>query len=221
MFGQAHAGLGWMIGALVPGSDRRLRGWCFGASLAPDIDSVLRPLSSHWHDLWHHTFGHNVFFGVLVTAAAWLHHLHRPLSRRVYASALTAACFAIHILTDMKLSGWEVYIFWPVNRVGVEFHPNYSLMQPVNMWLVYFFLIAPFFVWIVRPVTPLDLLSARLDRIVLNFFRRKTAACATCSQPCNNACDACGKPACMKHGAVGWRFRIRCPACRDCGVPGG
>lgn len=214
MFGQAHAGLGWMIGALAPGSDRRLRGWCFGASLLPDIDSVLRPISSQLHDLWHHTFGHNIFVGALITAAAWWHHRDRPIRRRLYAAGLTALCFTLHILTDMKFSGWEVYIFWPLNHVGYEFDPNYSLMSPINSWLVYIFIIAPFFVWIVRPVTPLDLISARLDRIVLNFFRAKTLPCKACGTRCNNACDGCGQPVCMKHGAVDWRFRIRCPACR-------
>ena len=40
MYGQAHAGLGWVIGTLAPHSDRRLRVWCTAAAILPDIDAL-------------------------------------------------------------------------------------------------------------------------------------------------------------------------------------
>ena len=36
----AHAGVGWTIGVLAPGSDRRLRACCLGAAIIPDIDAL-------------------------------------------------------------------------------------------------------------------------------------------------------------------------------------
>lgn len=39
MYGQTHAGLGWVIGVLPSASDRRLRAWCVAAALLPDLDA--------------------------------------------------------------------------------------------------------------------------------------------------------------------------------------
>jgi hypothetical protein len=129
------------------------------------------------------------------------------------ATTLVAVCWASHILTDMKLSGWEVYLYWPFSERGYGFQPIWALGHPLNLWLAYIFMILP---WVLAPwkgVTPLELISPRLDRILLNAFRKKTWDCATCLAPCNNECDTCAKPACMKHGRINWRFRITCPAC--------
>ena len=53
---------------------------------------------------------------------------------------------------------------------------------------------AVFLAWL-RGVSPLELVSPRLDRIVLNFFRKRTALCHACERPCNEVCDTCKKPA--------------------------
>jgi len=37
---EAHAGLGWAVGVLAPGSDRRLRNCCVAAAVLPDVDAV-------------------------------------------------------------------------------------------------------------------------------------------------------------------------------------
>ena len=62
---EAHAGLGWAIGVLAPGSDRRLRNWCVSAAVLPDVDALTYVLGDVAYGRWHHTFGHNVFLGAL------------------------------------------------------------------------------------------------------------------------------------------------------------
>jgi inner membrane protein len=213
MYGQTHAGLGWVIGVLPPSSDRRLRAWCTFAAILPDIDAGAILFGLDAYGRWHHKPGHNVFLGVACVMAAGAHFWSRPLRQRIVAVFLVAVCFASHILTDMKLSGWEVYLYWPFSERGYGFQPIWALGHPLNTWLAYIFMILPWQLAFWKPVTPLELVSPRLDRIFLNAFRKKSWACETCKGPCNNECDKCAKPTCMKHGRINWRFRITCPAC--------
>jgi membrane-bound metal-dependent hydrolase YbcI (DUF457 family) len=214
MFGQTHAGLGWVIGMAAPTSDRRLRIWCTAAAILPDVDALAMLAGPDNYTKYHHTFGHNIFTGMIcVAAAAWY---FRNASNRAWlaAIALVAICFASHILTDMKLSGWELHLLWPVNKVrGFEFHPNLQLGHPVNFVLVSVFMIVP---WALAPwkgVSPLEIISPRLDHLVLNLFRKRNRNCASCGRPCNNRCETCTRPVCLRHGRIGWRFRVTCPAC--------
>ena len=213
MYGQTHAGLGWVFGLLPPASDRRLRAWCAAAAVLPDLDAGAMLFGMDAYVRWHHKPGHNVFLGVLCVGAAFAHFLGRPARQRWTAVTLVALSYASHILTDMKLSGWEVYLYWPFSERGYAFQPMLALGHPINTWLAGIFMTLPWLLALWKPVTPLELISPRLDRIFLNAFRKKTLSCASCGVACNNGCDACGKPACMKHGRLDWKFRISCPAC--------
>ena len=213
MYGQAHAGLGWVIGVAAPSTSRRLRAWCTAAALLPDADAAAMLFGVDAYARYHHKPGHNVFLGVLCTLVALMHFWKRPIRERLAAVLLVAICFASHILTDMKLSGWGVYLFWPFDERDYQFHPNLGLGDPINTWLVYGLMILPFLLAFWKPVTPLELISPRLDKIFLNAFRKRTSACASCGRPCNNVCDRCGSAACMKDSNINLTFRITCKAC--------
>jgi hypothetical protein len=213
MFGQAHAGLGWVVGVVAPTSDRRLRVWCTAAAILPDVDALSHLLSKEQYDYWHHTFGHNVFLGALTAAVALWHFRARPIGSRLWATFLVAACFASHLLTDMKLSGWELYLLWPFSHVGYEFQPNLQLGHPINMVLVYVLMVLPWLLAFWRGVTPLEILSPRLDRLVTNLFRAKPLSCVSCERSCNNRCYRCEAPVCSRHGRIGLTFRLACPKC--------
>jgi len=213
MYGQTHAGLGWVIGAIAPSSDRRLRAWCTAAAVLPDFDAAAMLWGIDSYVRWHHKPGHNVFVGAICVILAMLHFRQRPWKQWVTAVVLVAICWASHILTDMKMSGWEVYLFWPFSERPSSFSPMWSLGHPVNTWLAYIFMTLPWVLALWRPVTPLELISPRLDRIFLNAFRKRTSSCGTCGRPCNQTCDRCGGATCMKDGNLDWRFRITCRPC--------
>ncbi len=204
---EAHAGLGWALGVLAPGSDRRLRAWVTLAAVLPDIDAA----AYFWGDVaytnYHHTFGHNVFLGALVAGAAAAHH-----PRRILAGAVTALSFGLHLVTDMKLSAYPVALFWPRSDRWYEFTPNLGLASPINTWLVYAGIALAVVLAFVKKVSPLDLVSPRLDRIVLGFFRAKTLTCK-CGRRCNEVCDGCAAPVCLRCGHVSLRFLVHCPDC--------
>ncbi len=217
MLGQAHAGLGWLIGTASPTSDRRLRIWCTAAAVLPDVDALTILAGKEYYDRFHHTFGHNIFIGALcVFAAAWF---FRRSPTRTWLAAVTfvALSFSSHILTDMKLSGWELHLLWPLRRQGFEFHPNLQLGHPINLLLVAVLMILPFALAFWKGVTPLEIVSPRLDRLFLNLFRPRNRECSVCARACNNRCDDCTKPVCMRHGKIGGRFRLRCPPCASAG----
>jgi inner membrane protein len=215
---ESHAGLAWAIGVLTPGSDRRLRWWAVLAGMLPDIDASAYLFGDEAYMNYHHTFGHNVFLGVLVTVAAGLHggrgaaKEERP-RRALLVATVAALCFASHILTDMKLSAYPVVLFWPASRREYELTPNLGLGAPINTWLVYASAVVAALLGFAKGVTPLDLISPRLDRIFTNAFRRKTAGCSACARKCNELCDGCLKPVCLRCGRVSLRFRVACPAC--------
>jgi membrane-bound metal-dependent hydrolase YbcI (DUF457 family) len=118
MHGQTHVGLGGVIGVLAPEIDRRLRGWCTAAAILPDVDAGAMLFGIEAYVRWHHKPGHNIFLGILCVAGALVHFWKRPGRQRWIAGILVAVCFASPILTDMKLSGWEVYLYWPFSERG-------------------------------------------------------------------------------------------------------
>jgi hypothetical protein len=211
---EAHAGLGWTIGALLPSGDRRLRNWCLAAAVLPDADAVSFLFGPVAYGRWHHTFGHNVFLGLACVALAASHHRRRGARRAALAGALVAVCFASHLLADAKLSAYTVKPFWPVSSAEYEFTPNLALAAPINTYLVYASFATALGLALWRKRTPLDVVSPRLDRMVVQAFRRRDLACRACGRACNARCDGCGAPTCLRHARVGPRLLVNCPGCR-------
>lgn len=217
MLGHAHAGMGWVIGALAPTSDRRLRIWCTAAAVLPDIDALTHLAGGEAYDRWHHTFGHNIWAGALVVMAAAVSFRNSSFRSWLTAVAFVAVAFASHLLTDMKFSGWPVYLLWPANRKAFEFAPMLPLGHWMNLVLVGVFSVLPFVLARWKMASPLEIISPRLDHLVLNFFRAKNRNCCACAKPCNHRCDGCTRPVCLRHGKLGWRFRLQCPSCASRG----
>lgn len=210
---ESHAGLGWLLGNVAPGTDRRLRGWAVAAAVLPDVDAVAYLFGPEAYGRYHHTFGHNVFLGLAVAAAAALHHRGAGARRALVAASLVAVAFATHLLTDMKLSAYAVHLLWPVSDRGFEFVPNLGLGAPVNTFLAYAsFATAALIAFLLRR-TPLELVSGRLDARVVRALSPRRLACAECGAPASDSCDACGRASCARHGRIGRGFRLSCAAC--------
>jgi hypothetical protein len=213
MLTQSHAAVGWVLGTVWPGSDRRLRNWCVAASVLPDLDAATYLFGVSAYKDWHHVLGHNVALGVLCAALAGWHDRGKGPRGVLTAAALVAVSFGLHLLADMKLSDWGVALAWPFSKHIYELHPNHGIGAPVNLALV----ALAHVIWIplawLRGVTPLDLISPRLDALFMNLFRPKTAACGDCSRSCNQACETCARPLCLRHARLVGFFHVRCRAC--------
>src|SRR5258708_10469052 len=128
---------------LPPPTDRRLRAWCTLAAVIPDFDAGAMLFGMDAYVRLHHKPGHNVFFCILFILAAYPFFHRRPLKERAVAMALVMIAIASHILTDMKLSGWEVYLFWPFSERGYGFQPILALGHPINLWMAGIFMTLP------------------------------------------------------------------------------
>jgi hypothetical protein len=203
---EAHATLGWAIGNLG-GGDRRLRNYCVLGAILPDIDATPYLFGPQAYGDWHHTFGHNVFlwaaFGAWVT---WK-------SRSWRAAILGGLSFGSHLLTDAQLSGWVLYLFWPLSSEGYLFPGAVGLDAPINYWLVYLSPVVVVILAVLFKRTPVDIVSPALDRMIIAFFREKRLGCGSCSRKCNQLCDNCGTATCIRHANITRRFRLLCPIC--------
>lgn len=210
---EAHAGLGWLIGNLPPTSDRRLRNWCLAAAVVPDVDAVAYLFGPVAYGQFHHTFGHNVFLGAALAGIPAWHYRDRPRRSALLAVVLVALCFGSHLLADAKLSAYEVYLFWPFSRQGYEFSPNLGLAAPINTYLVSasFAVVVLIALW--KRVTPLDVVSPRLDRLVLTPLRPRPFECKECGRRCGDRCETCGSATCLRHSVISSGLRIRCASC--------
>jgi membrane-bound metal-dependent hydrolase YbcI (DUF457 family) len=210
MMALAHAGLGWAIGTAAPGSDRRLRIFCSVAALLPDLDALAILAGAKG---LHYTLGHNIFAGALCVAAAAWYFRRDPDRTWLAAFSLVGLSFAGHLVIDVMLSGYELRLFWPLPGRGRAFHPLLRPGHPVTVILAWLLVALPGALAFWKQVTPLEILSPRLDFLFLNLFRRKKYACVICGRKCNNRCGACTQPVCFRHGKIGLRFRLTCSIC--------
>jgi hypothetical protein len=210
---EAHAGAGWLIGNLPPQADRGLRNWCLAAAVLPDADAVSFLFGPQAYGRWHHTLGHNVFVGIALTGLALWHQRKKGWGRAALVGLLVACSFAVHVLTDAKLSAYATKLFWPFSHTEYEFSSNLGLASPINTYLVYASLLAVFLIALWRKVTPLEVLSPALDRLLLSPLRPRPLACSVCGQRCGNRCEACGAALCLHHSRITGSLRITCASC--------
>lgn len=210
-----HAGLGWVVGLGVPGSHRRARIWCTLAALLPDLDSLSFFGGKRFYDSLHPALGHNLLVGALwVGAAGWA--FRRDADRMWLASmAGVAAAFALHLMADLVLLGWTLELLWPVLHRGIQISSSLNPGHPFTRMVESAFLAVPWILAFWRKVTPLEILSPGLDDLFLSLFRAKRHECSVCKRKCNHRCRGCTKPICLRHGKIGRRFRLTCPACRS------
>jgi len=203
---EPHAVLGWAMGN-IGGANRRLRAWCVIGAVLPDIDAIPFVFGAQAYGRWHHTFGHNVFLWAVFVG--WVTFKCR--SRR--ALLLSFLSFGSHLLADAQFSGWKLHLFWPFSNVGYLFSGAVGLDSPINTRLVYgSFALAGVLAWLYQR-TPIDLFSAKLDQLLLSFFRRKRLCCGICHRPSNQTCSRCERPICIHHAAVRKHLVLCCPDC--------
>lgn len=181
--------------------DRRL---VMLASLAPDADGIFFWNPALW-EKWHHTFGHNIFFALLLGVIFGL--LARGGKARVAALAAVAAL--LQVVTDNFTNdpSWKIMYFWPLS--DFDFALGNFIAWPG---------LAPFQVWGVQGVlmvgifagtivlyrrtgrTFLELVSPRLDKLLTDFIVLPfTARCAVCGARASYRTTDDGQAICGRH----------------------
>ena len=159
-----HILSGWCLGNALPiGPRGRLN--CMIAASGADFDGCGIAFGQEAYWRYHHTVGHNVFFGLIVAGLLTA----RSTGRRGLAFVAYLACFHLHLLMDYYGSGpgWAIEYLWPIDRTGWRTNYAWELTSWQNR--VAFAVLLAITVaigWGARR-TPLEVIAPRLDALLL------------------------------------------------------
>jgi len=224
-----HLQFGWLI-ANLKNYDRGERRLIMLASLLPDLDGlpmalapILNLLGLSALDLdrmqaIHHTFGHNIFFAAIASAAL---AAFSP-KRRLEIFLVCAATVLLQIVIDNVTSDtWPIMYFWPLSKF--DFSPgnfsSWSYLHLLTVWIIQGVLSV--FIWTSTVIiylrtkrTFLELASSNLDRLLTDFIILPfSAACAKCAGRAHYRCEICGRPFCSRHSRLRRNLVVTCQDC--------
>lgn len=199
---------------------RRERRWLMLCAIAPDLDGI-----TFWNrELWetvHHTFAHNVFFAGAMTLASLA--IARPGRRLRLVIASAFSVVVVHYVIDLLISGtWPMRPLWPLSQYDVNLGNFVSDSERLDWWLrvpIQWTLVAlaiglAIRGWRRHRRTALELVSAKLDALVMGYFARAISGvrCAECGNRAGFKCLSCARPICGRHAKIE-KLEAACPQC--------
>ena len=201
------------------------------ASILPDLDgifSVLNPFAGYfpgrWHDFdfstIHHTFGHNIFFAILVGSVFAFWNRKRRLEM---FGVCTTTLLIFHLGIDNLTNDptFPIMIFWPVSHFDSALgnFSSWPHLRFLTVWVIPGFL--SLFIWTSTVViykrtrqTFLQLVSVNLDKLFTNFIVLPfSIRCSECENRARYRCQVCGKTFCIKHCSIGNNLVVTCNQC--------
>jgi inner membrane protein len=178
-----HFLIGWCLAETAPQLDKRERTMVALAAAAPDLDGLgivaelLTKNSAHpllWWSEYHHIFGHNLLFAVLVSALTYA--LAR--SHRCQTAILVFVSVHTHILGDILGSRgpegpWPILYWYPWNRTEWIWSGQWALNAWPNMVITVVCLgIMLRLAWR-RGYSPLGIFSEWADGIFVSTIRAR------------------------------------------------
>ncbi|MBF0369817.1 MAG: metal-dependent hydrolase [Magnetococcales bacterium] len=183
-----HGLIGWIVANSSPKLNPKERGIITLAALVPDLDGLgiimqyITQDSDHqatWYFDYHHTFGHNLFFGIFLMGVAWM-----VTEKRGVAALLTGLSYHLHLLGDLVGSrGTHVDDKWPIPYlfpISDEWTWNWSgqwqLVSWQNFTATALTLGITFHLAWRRGYSPLELISNRADQAFVTTLRKRFPA---------------------------------------------
>ncbi len=168
-----HAQIGWLLAQ--PFARRRDRVWLTALSLAPDLDGLGLIVSDDLYVAWHHRLTHGLIAACALPLLAWVG------TRSWRVAAMTLVAFHVHLLADLAGSGpgWPIFYLWPWSEVGYLPTWQWDLASwpnaVIGLAITFASLSAAW--WAGR--TPVEVLSVRADRRVVEALRRRIGGGST------------------------------------------
>lgn len=207
-----HALIAWMIANSLD-VDVRTRRFCLLAGVIPDLDGIPILFDEQMFLAVHHTFGHTLLFGVLVSLVLALF-----LEKKRLGFSVILLGFVAHLGADIIGSNWPVPAFAPLLPAQISISPYvsdfiiYSVIGPVFLVLG---ILAAVLILVRLKRTPMEFFSKRWDGVMVNFltlpFKEK---CHVCGRRAFLVCEDCNRTVCMSH-VGGSTKRILCTQCTD------
>ena len=164
-----HILSGWVVASAIPSLTPRERFCAMVAATAPDLDGLALVAGRDAFETYHHVVGHNLFFGLAVTAVivAWSTH------KRTMA-LLAFGLFHLHLVLDSFGSGcdWGISYLWPlVQREWVN--PwRWEFFSWQNLVAAYGLVLVTIVIAVRQGRTPLETFAPSLDRQLVGLARR-------------------------------------------------
>lgn len=193
-----HFFAGWIVASAAP-LTRREKAAVVLAGLAPDIDGLgivpelLTRNSSHpllWFSEYHHSL-HNLAFGILVAAAAylcsslagfaWGPQIQKPAPPACpwTTASLAFLSFHLHLFCDLIGSRGPDGYTWPIpylapfsHTLQLSWHGQWALNGWQNVVITSLLLAITLWIAAVDESSPLELVSDRANRAVVVVLRR-------------------------------------------------
>lgn len=206
-----HLQFGWWFAHWNEFS-RRERAAIALAGVGPDLDSLSLLAGGDAFHRYHHMLFHNLgaTLGALGLAIAVFRH--RP---RVWV--LVGFAFAMHVVEDYVTVGWDQLPLEPFTAtvVNLSHHfPNWLVQGAFQIIAMLFILGMTVWIYLRHRRTPLEIISAGLDRLLVNYavlpWKKR---CASCGHRAHFRCDNCARDFCAEHSRVGRNLQVRCGAC--------
>lgn len=137
------------------------------AAAAADVDGLGIVFGEEAYWRFHHTLGHNVFFGTVLAGMMAL-----ASARKLLCFVLYLLAFHLHLVMDYFGSGpgWAIHYLWPLTATGWKT----DFAWPLTSWQNYlaFIVLAAWTVQIAieRHRTPIELLAPRLDARLIGML---------------------------------------------------
>ena len=164
-----HGMIGWIISQ--PLEKRRDRILVTVASLLPDFDGAGAIISIDYYARYHHIFGHNLFFGLLLSFIGVKFGVER-----IKVLLLVFISFNSHILGDLLGSGagWGVPYFWPVSKTMYEFsnYLQWELDSWQNLLVTAICILIIILLGLRKQRTIVEIFSVKNDERVVAIFNR-------------------------------------------------
>lgn len=168
MFPITHGLIGWTISQ--PLKERKDRIVVTAASLLPDLDGAGAIISTDYYAKYHHVFGHNFMFGILLSVMALFYCTDKKKS-----APLVLLSFNSHILGDLLGSGagWGIPYWWPFHQHVYEFSPpfQWELDSWQNLLVTFVCIILVIYFAVKKNRTVMEVFSTALDKKVVEVFQ--------------------------------------------------
>ena len=140
------------------------------AASASDMDGLGILVSYDYYVAYHHVLGHNLLFGLIVSAALAAFSTYKAKGFWLYL-----ALFHLHLVLDYFGSGpgWGIHYLWPFSDYEI-LNPNaWNFFSWQNLCAAGFFLLWTVAIIFKSRRTPLEVIMPSLDQKIVRAFTHK------------------------------------------------
>lgn len=188
----SHFLISWVAANTIPGLERRERALIAVAGIAPDIDGFGAPVQIltrgtenelNWFADYHHVLCHNGLFCIVLALLA----IYFARNRKKLVGLFVLLTSHAHLLCDIAGSKgpdgshWPIPYFTPFNsEIAYSWNAQWELNSWQNYSITGVVLITTIWLAIRRGYSPVELISTKADKVVVETFQSRAKQLSDC-----------------------------------------